>query len=889
MDWYAKTSEELYAYFTTNELGLSEDTILQKREKYGENRLPEAHKITYTEIFFRQFQSPLIYVLLIACVTVLFLGEKESSIFIGIVLLINAIIGTFQEGKAQNTLAALNHLIHTEATVVRNGIESIVLDHELVPGDIIILKEGDKIPADGRIISTNQLQVDESLLTGESDPVHKRMEVISGEMLSPQDQNNMVFCGTYVVGGTARIVIVATGAYTIIGAISVKLKMLDTDVPLKAEIKSFAKVLILIVVCLVTVLFFIGIYSGIPTKEMFAIAVAMAVSAVPEGLPVVVTLILATGVNRMSKKNVLIKNLQSVEALGQADVIAVDKTGTITMNQMMVQEVYTSSGVYTVTGHGYEPKGVIEQSDAMIDHTSRADLMLLGKVASLVATAQTAYNTEIHLWQRISGDPTEVALFVLGQKLGLNKFVLETENVQKLYVPFSSQTRFCATVNEVHGTDTLFVTGSPEVLLQKSVFLWSDKGMIPITAVERQDLEKEMEKMLRRGLRVIALATATEYTTQIKEGVLPALTLIGFVGILDVIRDEVYAAVERVHAAGIRVVMITGDHISTAQSIGSRIGIYTPGDHILTGTDLDTMSKSELRAKIIHTSIFARVTPDHKLAIITAYKDAGIVIAMTGDGVNDALSLAAADLGVSMGKAGTEVAKEASDIVLLDDNFGSIVGGVEEGRNIYKTIKKVVLYLISTGLGEILAITGAIIAGFVMPFSASQIIWLNFVTDGFLVIALAMEPKESGILNEKIKHNGGKLLSKDMFVRMFIMGFVMMVGTLILFSFYSADFLKASTMAVTVLAVYQWCNVLNCRHEKKSIFQINFFSNVYLLFALLAVIVLQVIAVYTPWFNRFLHMTPITLYDWWVILATSLSIIVVDEIYKLIRYGKKRD
>lgn len=888
MEWYTQTSEQIFTHFDSNENGLSKEQVLIKREKYGENKLPVAEKTTYFEIFLRQFQSSLIYVLLAACVIVFIMGEYGSGFFIGIVLIINAIIGTIQEGKAQNTLEALNHLVDTEATVLRSGIELIVKDDELVPGDIVLLKEGDKIPADARIINAVDFTIDESSLTGESANIHKKSGAIIGNNLNIGDQGNMVFRGTYVLSGTAKAIVVATGVYTFIGNISVKLKSLDTDVPLKADIKKLSNVLIIIVCVIVVIMFFLGVYSGIPVREMFSIAVAVAVSAVPEGLPVVVTLILATGVSRMSKRNALVKNLQSVEALGQADIIAVDKTGTITLNQMMVTEVYTANGLYEVTGNGYEPKGVIKESGNQVDFTSRQDLMLMGKISSLTVSAHIAYNEEKDSWQRVSGDPTEVALLVFAQKLGLNKFVLEAENPKISEIPFNYKNKFHSTLNEVHGKKVFFVAGSPEVILKASKDIWNDNKKTAITDEKHKELETELGKMLAKGLRVLGLAISEHHNSELGENELPKLSFVGFVGIEDAIRVEVPDAVNRAKAAGIRVVMITGDHVDTAKAIGKIVGIYTDGDDVITGDELDTLSATEIKNRIVKTSLFARVNPEHKMAIINAYKSAGLIVAMTGDGVNDALSLAAADLGVAMGKIGTEVAKEAADIVLLDDNFGSIVSAVEEGRNIYNTIKKVVMYLLSTGLGEIFAIAGVMVLGLDMPFTASQIIWLNFVTDGFLVAAIALEPSEPGILNEKKRKGDSKLLTFPMLVRMFIMGFVMMAGTLFLYKFYSADFLKASTMAVTVLAVYQWMNALNCRSEKKSIFKINFFSNIYLVLSLVAVFILQFAAVYVPWFNNFLSTTPIGFYDWVIIMIVSLSVIVVDEIYKFLVYGRMR-
>lgn len=886
MQFYNQNIEEIYKQLNSNTIGLSQNQVISMRQKYGENKLPEEKQITYLQIFFNQFKSPLIYILLISALIVLLLGDNESAIVIGVVLLLNSIIGTFQEGKAQTTLNALKKFVSTKATVLRDNTEIIVEDFELVPGDIILLTEGDKVPSDARIISQESVKVDESALTGESDSVIKFIDVLTEKNLQPQDQKNMVFRGTYIVGGNAKAIVVATGVNTLIGKISVKLQTLDTDLPLKAQIKSLSKILIGIVLCMILIIFFIGIYSGIETIDMFSIVVAVAVSAIPEGLPVVVTLILATGVSRMTKRNALVKNLQAVEALGQADIIAVDKTGTVTLNQMQAMEVYVSSGIYKITGQGYEPKGIVEQNGEMVNFNEREDIILAGKICSLTADAHISFSEEKNIWQRVSGDPTEVAMLVFSQKLGFDKKTEENENPKIIEFPFSSSTRFHATVNSVKGKNTFFVAGAPEVLINSSVDIYTNSGKINLSEEKKNDILKNMKSMSSRGLRIIALAISDHEVSDVNSSEIPKLTFVGLLGIEDAIRSEVYDAVERAKSAGIKVVMITGDHVDTARAIATDVGIYKEGDHILTGKDLSELSPSELKLKIVHTSIFARVTPDHKMAIINAYKSAGLVIAMTGDGVNDALSLASADLGVSMGKMGTEVAKEASDIVLLDDNFGSIVYAVEEGRNIYRTIKKVLMYLLSTGLGEIFAIAGAMILGLEMPFSASQIIWLNFVTDGFLVVALAFEPKDKSLLSQKMRKSDQKLINKEMLLRMFIMGFVMMIGTIILFNNYLVEgFLKASTVALTVLAVYQWFNAFNCRSDSRSIFRTNFFSNKYLIFAFVIVILLQAVAVYTEPFNKFLGTTPINSADWVIVVGVALSIIFVDEVYKLIKFG----
>ncbi|MCC6323551.1 HAD-IC family P-type ATPase [Candidatus Nomurabacteria bacterium] len=888
MDWYNKTQENVIKELKSNITGLISGDVIERRIEYGENKLPEAKQPGYFEIFLNQFKSPLIYILLISVVIVLLMGDTESGIVIGIVLVLNSIIGTFQEGKAQNTLNALKKFVTTKARVQRDNIETIVDDYELVPGDIVVLVEGDKVPSDIRLISLDELKIDESALTGESDPVLKIIEPIDRNNLSPQDQKNMVFRGTYVVGGQAVGIVVATGSNTLIGKISVKLQSLDTDVPLKAQIKSLSKVLIIIVLFVVVFLFIIGIYSGISMTDMFSIAVAVAVSAIPEGLPVVVTLILATGVNRMTKRNALVKNLQAVEALGQADIIAVDKTGTITLNQMQVMEVYVASGLYNIGGQGYEPKGAIEQNGSIVNYIERPDLMLAGKISALTAIAHISYNEEKKMWQRVNGDPTEVALLVFSQKLSIDKQAEEKDNPKIHEIPFSSEYRYHATINNCKNKNTLFIAGAPELIIDSSVDIFTNDGKIAFSEERKKEILAKMKEMSDRGLRIIALATS-DHSIKDKNFIsIPKLTFVGIAGIEDAIRSEVYDSVQRAQKAGIKVVMITGDHIDTASAIARSVGIYKEGDNIITDKDFTNLNPKELSQKIVHTSVFARVTPDHKMAIINAYKNANLVIAMTGDGVNDALSLAAADLGVSMGKTGTEVAKEASDIVLLDDNFGSIVYAVEEGRNIYLTIKKVLMYLLSTGIGEIFAIGGFMLLGLEMPFTAAQIIWLNFVTDGFLVVALAFEPKDTTLISHKMNKKDQKLINTDMLIRMFIMGIVMMVGTILIFTYYKqlgVGLVQSTTIALTLLAVYQWFNAFNCRSDRKSIFSMNLFSNMHLIIAFICVIILQFVAVYNQWFNKFLDTTPIETSHWVTVVIVGLSVILFDEIYKLIKFG----
>lgn len=872
MNWYSLSNREVLEKLETTDHGLTPKDVAERIQRSGPNKLPDAKTKTVFWIFIEQFQSPIIYVLLIAAFIVYAIGDTADSLIIIAVLIINAIVGAVQEGKAQNTLAALKNFVQSTATVVRNDTEIIVPDAELVPGDIVVLREGNKIPADLRLTEVSSLKVDESVLTGESEPVSKSADPIIGDAIAVSEQKNIAFKGTYVTSGMARAVVVTTGESTYIGGISQKLEHIDTEVPLKADIAILSKFIIGAVLIVSVLIFIIGLAYGFTSTQMFATAVAVAVSIIPEGLPVVVTLILATGVYRMSKRNALVKRLQAVEALGQAKIIAVDKTGTITLNQMTVAEFSCAGIHYEVQGNGYEPKGSITESGKGIEPLDHEDILRAGKIAAFTSSATVAYSEDKKEWVRVAGDPTEAALLVFSEKIGFHKDDLVRSHPQLLEIPFDSSIKYHASVNDVSGKSFVSVVGAPEVILDNS---------LGITDATRRELETHIHHMSSRGLRVLALAYNDNPPETIDAEHLPTLTLLGFVGIRDGLRPEVHEAVERAQAAGVRVVMITGDHVETARAIAAQAHIYRPKDIVITGHDLAHFNEQQLLKKLPYVSVFARVSPEDKLKIIELYKKRGEIIAMTGDGVNDALSLAAADLGVAMGKNGTEVAQAAADIVLLDDNFGNIVSAIEEGRSIYQTIKKVILYLFSTSLGELFTIVIAILLGYQIPLTASQIIWLNFVTDGFLVVALALEPKEKGLLNQQKWSN--KIIDPIMIQRMFLLGAVMTVITLALFEFFAPiNYLKASTIALTSMAVLQWFNAWNCRSLKQSIFTTNPFQNMYLVAALVIVIGAQIAALYVPFMQKILHTVPLSGKEWLLILSTGVVIIFAEEVRKIV-------
>ncbi|MDO8510201.1 MAG: HAD-IC family P-type ATPase, partial [bacterium] len=613
--------------------------------------------------------------------------------------------------------------------------------------------------------------------------------------------------------------------------------------------------------------------------HMFSLGVAVAVSLIPEGLPIVITLILATGVFRMSKRNALVKKLQAVEALGQANIIAVDKTGTITRNALMVEVLLIDGKEFRVSGNGYSLDGDIVYGDQPVVPSNHEELRLLGKIAAFCANARLWYQEKEKKW-KVGGDPTEAALLVIGGKLGFNKDDLEEEEPQILEVPFSNDSKYHETVHRNRNGELFLTTvGAPENILALCDTFWKEGATERLTHVYLERLRDDIERLSKGGLRILAAA----YKTYHAGAVIPAdhphgLTFAGFFGMRDSLRDGVADSVRQAEENGIRVIMITGDYKTTAMAIAKDAGIYSEGDEVITGEELEAMSDVGLQSKLDNVSVFARVTAEHKLKIIELFKGRGEIIAMTGDGVNDALPLVAADLGIAMGKGGTEVAKEAADIVLLDDNFESIIAAVEEGRSIFSSIRKVLLYLFSTGIGEMLVVMGALFLLLPLPLLPTQIIWLNLVTDGFLVIALAMEPRE--MLTRK---NGSRaLVDRFLFMRMLFLGLVMALGTLFIFVFFEgSDFTRASTMALTTLAIFQWFNAWNVRSSKRSIFTSNPFGNPYLVGATVLVVLLQMLAIYHPFFQEVLKTVPLSRSDLYIAIGVATSVVLVEEIRKL--------
>lgn len=874
-------------------LGLKSDEAVARFEVVGPNELPSAPRDSWIKLFFRQFRSALIYLLLGSSVVVLFLGEYVDALVIMSVLLFNAIIGTVQEGRAEATLDSLKKITPQHATAIRDGEEVILEEKELVPGDIVVLKEGERVPADIKLIQASRLRIDEAPLTGESVPVFKDVNKLSDANAPYGDRLSMAFKGTFVVSGHGEGIVIGTGVKTELGKISQAIISIDSEMPLKKEMKRFSFFVVIAVFLVSGVVFMQGLRIGQDSITMLKVIISLAVSIIPEGLPVVMTLVLATGVWRMAKHNAIVKRLQAVEALGQTDIIAVDKTGTITRNELVVRKLYAGGHWFEFGGSGYEPTGEVKENERPIEPLSHPDVVIAAKIAALSTSAHIFHTKDSEgkgEW-KIGGDPTEAALLVMAGKIGFRQESLAKESPRLDEIPFSYEERMHASLHRIDNKRFMAVSGAPEAILPKSSQQIIEGKIHKMKHQEKIDLQLIFRDLSKAGLRVIALGYKEQATTEgdnlITDKDKDNYIFAGFCALEDSPREEVATSIAEAREAGIQVVMITGDHALTATAIAVRVGLISEDltdeekqELVFTGEEIDRLSDKSLSDLLEGKVVFARVTPLHKMRLVNAYKSIGKIIAMTGDGVNDAPSLVAADLGVAMGKIGTDVAKEAADIVLLDDNFSTILEASKEGRNIYQTIKKVILYLFSTSAGETLVIGGALFIGTThLPLLPAQIVWLNLVTDGFLTTALAVEPREKNLLKDLPKKRA--LVDKLMLVRILFMAVPMMIGTLYIFYKTSPhDITKAWALTLTTLAVFQWFNAWNCRSSTESIFKTSFFSNPYLIGAMVVVVLLQVAALYVPFLQAVLRTAPISLAEWGLVILLASSIIVSEEVRK---------
>ncbi|MDM0866702.1 calcium-transporting P-type ATPase, PMR1-type [Clostridium perfringens] len=866
--WYKKSKNEILQELDVDEKnGLSSTEALRRLEKYGKNKLETKKKKTLFKQFLSQLKDVMIYILIIAAIISAFLGEISDALIILLVIIINAVIGVIQESKAEKALDALKELSTPKALVKRDGSLKEILSEDIVPGDVVIIDAGRYIPGDLRLIDTANLKIEESAFTGESVPSEKDASFLPDKEIPIGDQNNMAFMSTLATYGRGVGVVVGTGMNTEIGKIAKMIEQEENDeTPLQKKLSELGKILGFLAVGICILIFIISFFQGRDLLEMFLTSISLAVAAIPEGLPAIVAIVLALGVQRMVKKNAIIRKLPAVETLGSVSIICSDKTGTLTQNKMTVTTVYTNDSY------------IKESEFNLNDNESKllVDCMVLCNDATYSEKSQT-------------GDPTEIALLESPFKLNILKEKLEKEFKRIDEIPFDSDRKLMTTVNLVDDKKArVFTKGALDSILSICNKISVNGKLVDFSKEYKAKVLENSNIMSDKALRVLAFA----YKDISKENIVldsleKDLVFIGMVGMIDPPRLEVKDSIKLCKSAGITPVMITGDHKNTAFAIANELGIAEDISQAITGHEIDKFKEEEFNEKIINYRVFARVSPEHKVKIVKAFKSHGNIVSMTGDGVNDAPSLKAADIGVAMGITGTDVSKGASDMILTDDNFSTIVSAVEEGRKIYLNIKKSIVFLLSCNLGEILTLFTAILLNWNSPLQPIHILWVNLITDSFPALALGVDKAKEDVMNNPPRNPKESIFVKSDKIQLIING--VLIGGITLFAFklgerlYADSLIHAQTMAFVVLSVSQLFLSLSLRSNTKSAFSLGIFSNKYLVYSILLGIFLQVIIISISFIANIFKVTPLLLYDWIVVILVSLIPFAINEILKLFR------
>ncbi len=889
-DWHSAETDEIFSRVKAKKTGLSGKEVQERLEEFGPNSLEAGKGISPLSILLHQVNNPLIYLLVGAALLSFFLGHSVDAIVIAGVILLNTVLGFSQEWKAEGALAALKKMAAPHAMVLRDGEQKEVEVDSIVPGDILLLETGDRVAADARTFESEDLQIDESALTGESEPVSKSSKVVE-EDTPMADQKNMLWMSTNVTGGRGKAVVVATGMNSEMGKIAGEVRTAGRDItPIQKRMNKLSLILGIGGVSFAGLVLLLGFLRGFDFIEILLYAVAVAVSAIPEGLPAVISVTLALGVRRMAAQNAIIRRLAAVETLGSTTVICSDKTGTITKNQMTVRKIWADWKVFEVTGEGYQPDGKLKDPDGEELEKLPGDLELLLHIGTLSNNARL--RSEDGHWIA-EGNPSEAALLVAAKKSGIDVNSLRNEVERVHEVTFSSDRKYMATLHPLGQGDSrrAFVKGAPDRLIEFCTHVLVDGEAVELDDEKREEINTINEEFASGALRVMAGAYKDfpgDKERLEPEEVEEGLTFVGLWGMIDPPREESKAAVAEAKQAGIHPVMITGDHAATAIAIAREVGI-SDSDRAYTGKDIDEMSNKELAKAALEVGVFARVSPSHKLKIMQALKEEGHIVAMTGDGVNDAPALKGADIGVAMGVTGTEVAKEASDMVLTDDNFATIVHAVEEGRVIFSNLRKVVFFLLATNVGEILTLITALVIGLDLPLTAVMILWVNLVTDGACTIPIGIEPGHWEVLKAPPRDPKEPIVHGRLWMRIFLLTPIMAAGTLGLFWFgqQSGNIDYARTMAFCTMVAFQWFQAFNARSEQQSVFSIGMFTNKAVLLGMGIAIALQILVVHTPIGNILFGTTRLKLMDWIIIVLVAATIWLADEIFKLLKfYGK---
>jgi Ca2+-transporting ATPase len=917
--WYATDSKEVMKSLSTNINGLSEEEAKERIKKYGFNELKEKKRRTVLQMFLDEFKDIFILLLIAATIFSIVIGYYETlsnpsagletytdSITIGVIVLMCAITGFVQEYRAEKAMEALRKLSAPKARIIRNNKEIMIPAKEVVPGDILVLESGDHIPADARIVEAIELKTNEAILTGESTPVSKEVSTLK-DNIPIGERKNMVFSATHIVYGRGKAVIVSTGMKTEFGKIAEMVQTVEEEeTPLKKKLDKFAKKIAKIVILVCGIIFALEVFDviivGWKTEgfiQAFMSSISLAISAVPEGLPAIVTISLALGAREFAKRNAIVRKLSSAESLGAVTVICSDKTGTLTKGEMTVRKIFNSNKIYDVTGVGYEPKGELHLNGEKIGPSE--DVSLLLRIGALCNNARLEEDEEKHIWE-IFGDPTEGALIVSASKTGFILTSVEENYPRVAEIPFTSERKRMTTVHAINGGKVAYMKGAPEVILERCVHILEDGEEKELTDERRKKILEINEQLASEALRVLGMCykkLPERIDSFDEETVEEGLVFVGLEGMIDPPREEARAANQTCQKAGIKAVMITGDHKLTAVAIAKEIGIYGEGDMALTGPELDLMSEEEFTKIVENVTVYARVSPEHKLRIIKALRSKGNIVAMTGDGVNDAPAIKSADVGIAMGIAGTDVTKEASDLVLTDDNFATIVKAVEEGRTIYDNIRKYARFLISCNFDELLVIGSfAILAGifgekmFPLPLLPAMILWINLVTDGAPAVALATDPPDEDVMKRPPrKPDEGILHGMLAFI---LASFILQaVGTILVFSleYYvwpahgfgtEATLNEARTAAFVQAALFELFVVWNCRSEKRSVWRMgkDALKNKFFVIAAIASTLLTVGITYIPVTQQMFHLVPLSLTDLaYVLGVASWGLFIFPEIF----------
>jgi Ca2+-transporting ATPase len=884
--WHLDVNTAAGKLETDSTSGLSANEASARREKYGPNQLMEAKKRSAWSIFLDQFKDFVIWVLIGAAIVSGAVGEPVDALAIIAIVVLNAILGFVQEHRAEQSLAALKKLSSPTCKVIRGGQHEVIASAQVVPGDLVELEAGDSVPADGRVMwLTSNFATLEASLTGESTPVAKTAAALEGKDVSLPDRANMVYMGTSVTSGKARAAIIATGMDTELGKIAGLIQEIEHETtPLQKKLEEFGKWIVYACFVLVAMVFGLGLLRGGSLLDVFLTAVSLAVAAIPEGLPAVVTIALALGVQRMVKRHALVRRLRSVETLGCATVICSDKTGTLTKNEMTVQAIFAGARLFRVTGIGYAPEGEVLLDGKAADPKNHPELMHALRVGVLCNGAQL---TQFEGAYKIVGDPTEGALLTAAAKAGVWKQEAEESAAFLDELPFDSDRKKMTIIRRLKDRRIAYVKGAPDVLLADCTQVDMTGTVKPLTDVDRRRIVAANDELTGQAMRVLGMAyrylddsvSKLDPTTVERD-----LTFVGLVAMIDPPREEVRQAMQACATAGIRTVMVTGDHKNTAIAIASQLGFFEEGQTALSGEELDRMSQEHLEQQVDRISVFARVSPEHKLRVVRAWRSRGQVVAVTGDGVNDAPAVKEADIGVAMGITGTDVTKQVSDMVITDDNFASIVAAVEEGRGIYDNIKKFVHYLLSCNTGEILVMFVSSAVGWKAPLLPIQILWVNLVTDGLPALALGVDPVDPHIMKKPPRPTDEPVVTRKAGLLMLTQGTFIAACSLLAFAFVlfweNEGIARARTACFVVLSCSQLFHAFNCRSQTVSLFKLGIFTNSKLILAALISFALQMAVVYIPGVSDIFKTEPLGVRDWLLVIAISSLPLWAMEAYK---------